>query len=84
MYYTIDQPYRHQVKIQTSEFICFLYSISDIEQTRQIVSEYNHAYPSSTHYCLAYSLGDKRQFKYYSDAGEPSGTAGKTNAQCPA
>ncbi len=44
---------------------------------RDILSEHNKEYANATHNCYAYVIGDKQQIQYYSDAGEPSGTAGK-------
>lgn len=77
MIYTITEPIRYEVKIQRSQFIAFLFPIDTVEQARELLSEHNKEYANATHNCYAYVLGSAQQVQYYSDAGEPSGTAGK-------
>ncbi|MFO7659465.1 MAG: YigZ family protein [Candidatus Cloacimonadaceae bacterium] len=74
---TIDRISSVSVKIQRSEFIAFLYPVKDAEQVKAILSEHNEKYKDATHNCYAYVLGKKQETQYYSDQGEPSGTAGK-------
>jgi uncharacterized YigZ family protein len=74
---TINKSTYESVKIQRSEFIAFLYPVSDTTQIKEILAEHNHKYKDATHNCYAYILGKKQETQYYSDQGEPSGTAGK-------
>ncbi len=64
-------------KISRSRFICFLYPIEDIACVRGLIADHNKEYANATHNCYAYVLGPKQETQYYSDAGEPGGTAGK-------
>ncbi|PKN78641.1 MAG: elongation factor [Candidatus Cloacimonetes bacterium HGW-Cloacimonetes-1] len=77
MIYTLTTTTQYEVKIQRSHFIAFLFPVQTTEQVRDILSEHNKEYGNATHNCYAYVLGSKQQTQYYSDAGEPSGTAGK-------
>jgi uncharacterized YigZ family protein len=74
---TVKQITEASVKIQRSEFIAFLYPVSETSQIREIIAEHNNKYKDATHNCYAYILGKKQETQYYSDQGEPSGTAGK-------
>ncbi len=65
------------VKIQRSEFIATLYPVEDASQVKEILSEHNDKFRDATHNCYAYIIGKKQEKQYYSDQGEPSGTAGK-------
>jgi len=77
MIYTIKDKATSQQKILRSEFLGFLYPSNDIEIARAVISEHQKNYANATHNCFAYIIGGDRQIQYYSDAGEPSGTAGK-------
>ncbi|MDZ4182239.1 MAG: YigZ family protein, partial [Candidatus Cloacimonadaceae bacterium] len=64
-------------KIQRSEFIAWLYPAQNVDQARELIAAHNKAHADATHNCYAYVIGFDRETQYYSDAGEPSGTAGK-------
>ncbi|MEF3694832.1 MAG: YigZ family protein [Candidatus Cloacimonadota bacterium] len=68
---------KHQEKIQRSEFICVLYPVTSSEEIRGALSRHQKEYATATHNCYAYVLGENQSTRYYSDAGEPAGTAGK-------
>jgi len=74
---TIKEAVQAQQKILRSEFLGFLYPVKDTEEARSVISEHQKLYANATHNCFAYIIGDRQQTQYYSDAGEPSGTAGK-------
>jgi uncharacterized YigZ family protein len=74
---TIVTPVQAQIKIQRSEFIAFLHPVADTQQVQDILKEHQILYANATHNCYAYVLGYAQETQYYSDAGEPSGTAGK-------
>lgn len=77
MKYTIKKKVEHRIKIQRSEFIGFLFPVRDMDELQEILREHQQSYADATHNCYAYILGYKGEISYYSDAGEPSGTAGK-------
>lgn len=74
---TISAPQQYQHKILRSEFRCFLFPIASADEARRIISEHNKEYANATHSCFAYLCGFGQETQYYSDAGEPHGTAGK-------
>ncbi len=74
---TINEIASASVKIQRSEFIAFLYPAQNPAEVKSILSNHNNQYKDATHNCYAYILGEKQENQYYSDQGEPSGTAGK-------
>lgn len=61
--------------IKKSKFICFGYFINSKEEAKSIINIIKKQYPDASHICYAYILDDKSY--YYTDGGEPSGTAGK-------
>ncbi|MBW6514966.1 MAG: IMPACT family protein [Candidatus Syntrophosphaera sp.] len=74
---TISRPAEFGQKIKRSVFRCFLFPIAGPEQARELIAAHNREYAGATHNCFAYVCGWEREIQYYSDAGEPSGTAGK-------
>ncbi|MDD3536142.1 MAG: YigZ family protein [Candidatus Cloacimonetes bacterium] len=77
MIYSIEAPAEARIKTQRSEFIAFLYPISDVSEAQELLRNHQLSYANATHNCYAYLLGFAQETQYYSDAGEPSGTAGK-------
>lgn len=77
MKHTIAAKTEHKIKIQRSEFIGFLFPVQSMDEVQEILKEHQQTYADATHNCYAYILGYKGEISYYSDAGEPSGTAGK-------
>jgi len=77
MLYTINEVGKSSMKEQRSEFIAFLYPIDDVNKVKEVFSKHNEQYKDATHNCYAYIIGKKQEWQYYSDQGEPSGTAGK-------
>ena len=47
------------------------------QEARERVREVSRRYADATHHCWAYRVGFPQTTEYYSDAGEPSGTAGR-------
>jgi len=74
---TIKENSSATIKIQRSEFIAHLYPIDEVNQVKEIFSLHSEKYKDATHNCYAYVIGKKQEIQYYSDQGEPSGTAGK-------
>lgn len=77
MKYTIKDDVQHGIKILRSEFIAFLYRVESAEEAQNALRKHQAEYSNATHNCYAYVLGYDAQIQYYSDAGEPGGTAGK-------
>jgi uncharacterized YigZ family protein len=74
---TLSESVTASVKIQHSEFIATLYPVDDVASIKELIARHNNNYKDATHNCYAYIIGKKQETKYYSDQGEPSGTAGK-------
>ncbi len=77
MLYTIGNTASSELKIKRSRFVCILYPLPHSENVKELLNEHNRVYADATHNCYAYIHGLNREITYYSDAGEPSGTAGK-------
>lgn len=77
MPYTIKAPANASIKILRSEFIAFLFPVDDADAVQKILHQHQQDYSDATHNCYAYILGSAFETQYYSDAGEPGGTAGK-------
>lgn len=65
---------KNEITITKSKFITFLMPVNSLDETKNIIKEYNELYKDATHVCYGYIL-DENTFKYYDD-GEPSSTAG--------
>ncbi len=77
MLFTIKDMNTVEQKLSRSRFICTLYPVDDLAKARAAIAEHNKAFCNATHNCYAYVLGGSQEIQYYSDAGEPGGTAGK-------
>lgn len=66
-----------EIRIRRSRFICQLHKVTNIEEAKNYISTVSRQYRDATHNCWAYILGNKADIFHSSDAGEPSGTAGK-------
>lgn len=77
LYHSVSSPSSFQQKIRRSSFECFLFPISSAEEAQEIIGAHNRDHANATHNCFAYICGYERETQYYSDAGEPHGTAGK-------
>ena len=71
---TIEKFSESEYKEKSSRFIAQVFSAENEEKVSAYLGEAKKKYYDATHYCFAYKLqNDKIR---YSDAGEPSGTAG--------
>src|SRR4051812_33732861 len=76
-YYTIERPATTELKERGSKFIAYAYPINSVDDFKNRLNELKKLHPKATHHCFAYRIGtDGNNFRV-SDAGEPSGTAGK-------
>ena len=76
-FFTVTDMRSASLKEQRSEFIAFLYPAETAEQAKKLYPAHCEQHSNATHNCYAYILGSKQELQYYSDQGEPSGTAGK-------
>jgi uncharacterized YigZ family protein len=77
-HFTIAKPASAQTLVKGSRFIAHAEAIVDKESAENFVSKISAQYRDATHNCFAYKIGvgDAAIFRF-SDAGEPSGTAGR-------
>lgn len=61
--------------IKKSKFLCFGFFVKNKDEVKTFINDLKKQYPDASHICYAYILDDNTY--YYTDAGEPSGTAGK-------
>ncbi len=76
-YFTVDEDRSHEIKIQRSRFITAMRHVTTMEDAKAFISEISALHKQANHNCWAYVLGDRGEIFHASDAGEPSGTAGK-------
>lgn len=63
--------------IQRSRFFGIVRCIRNSSDTRNVVSETSGLHRNATHLCYAYRIGFPNAAEFSTDAGEPSGTAGR-------
>jgi uncharacterized YigZ family protein len=77
-YYTIAAESEIEIKIKGSKFIGRAFQCSDETEAENILKNINKKFYDATHNCFAFRVGLGNDSKFrYSDAGEPSGTAGR-------
>jgi uncharacterized YigZ family protein len=77
-YFTIEQSAMAQTIVKGSKFIANAEPVVDKEGAENMVAGISAKFRDATHNCFAYriGIGDAAVFRF-SDAGEPSGTAGR-------
>lgn len=76
-YYTVEQRATAEFKDKGSRFIACLIPFLSASDFKKEMESVKKAFPKATHYCFAYRIGLDGNNYRLSDAGEPSGTAGK-------
>jgi len=66
-----------EYKVKKSRFIAHLRITRTESEAKDIIREISFRFRDASHNCWAYRFGYDPVSEYYSDAGEPSGTAGK-------
>lgn len=66
-----------EITEKRSRFIASVRTVASRVDVQSALKEIMTLYPRATHYCYAYRIGAQAQDEYGSDAGEPSGTAGR-------
>jgi len=72
-----DEYIKEEIKIKRSVFIAHLKHTETIEEAKNFISSISNQYKDANHNCWAYIIGKEGEIFHSSDAGEPSGTAGK-------
>ena len=76
-YFTLEKPSMAEFKERGSKFIAYAYPIETVDDFKKILQNLKKEHPKAVHHCFAYRIGiDGNNFRV-SDAGEPSGTAGR-------
>jgi len=76
-YYTIEKPCVAEFKDRGSKFIAYTFPIATADDFKKHLQQLKKEHPKAAHLCFAYRIGtDGNNFRS-TDAGEPSGTAGK-------
>ncbi len=76
-YNTIETEGIAEFKDRGSKFLAFAYPVKDVDECKERIAFLKKEHPKANHHCFAYRLGlDNNNFRV-SDAGEPSGTAGR-------
>jgi uncharacterized YigZ family protein len=66
-----------EIKIKKSVFISYISDISTEIEIRDTLNQVKVQHKQANHNCYAYRFGFDNITEYYSDDGEPSGTAGR-------
>ena len=60
-----------------SRFIGSVRTVLSADEAAEIIKKFPEIYPKAHHHCWAYRIGTGTALEHCSDAGEPSGTAGR-------
>ena len=60
-----------------SKFLAFAHHVENVDEIKELLSQYRKKYYDARHVCYAYMLGPERLEFRANDDGEPSSTAGK-------
>jgi len=75
---TVAQPCGASILVSGSKFIAWLAPAVMEAEGEVILNDRHRRYPDATHHCWAYRVGRPEPLiERFSDAGEPSGTAGR-------
>ncbi|SYZ74718.1 conserved hypothetical protein [Candidatus Zixiibacteriota bacterium] len=77
-FFTIKTVSEIEIKIKGSKFFGRAFPVKSETESDDALNLLRKKYYDATHHCFAYRIGLGNETKFrYSDAGEPSGTAGK-------
>ncbi|MBO7447740.1 YigZ family protein [bacterium] len=77
-YLTIKESKEAELTEQRSRFLSYISPAKDKEEVEAFLAKIRSMHPQATHVCWAYNVGaPDNPSSYYSDDGEPSGTAGQ-------
>ena len=82
MFKTILENTTAELVEKKSKFIANLFYVEDKKQAEEYIAELKKKYHDARHNCYAYSIfSEDGIINKFSDDGEPSGTAGRTNVK---
>jgi len=74
---TIDTVMQAEYRDRGSKFTAFAFPVGSIDEFKEKLAYLKKEHPKATHHCFAYRIGPDGETFRVSDAGEPSGTAGR-------
>jgi uncharacterized YigZ family protein len=74
---TIEKATTAEFSDRGSRFIAYAFPVHSIDEFKKILQQLKKEQPKASHFCFAYRIGADRQPFRVSDAGEPSGSAGR-------
>jgi uncharacterized YigZ family protein len=77
VHYSVRSKVEYEQKIRRSTFLVTLAPVNNIAAAKEFITAISNHYPTASHNCWAYIVGMQGEIFHASDAGEPSGTAGK-------
>jgi len=75
MFKVLDKNITNSFTIKKSKFLTFGYYVTNKEEIKDIIDGLKKQYPDASHICYGYILDNNTY--YFTDGGEPSGTAGQ-------
>ncbi len=76
-YFTIDHEQTAEIRVKGSRFIGNTCPVNNEQQATEFIHQVSQKFYNATHNCFAYHIGlNPTMISRYSDAGEPTGTAG--------
>ena len=76
-YTSVPAPAQAETRVKGSRFLAVLAPVETPEAALRELESIRKARHDATHHCFAYRIGPGETQERFSDAGEPSGTAGK-------
>jgi len=76
-YSSVAAPVHSETRVRGSRFLAILAPVGTPEAALLALEAIRKTYHDATHHCFAYRIGPAGSQERFSDAGEPSGTAGK-------
>jgi len=74
---TIEKATTAEFSDRGSRFIAYAFPVHSIDEFKRTLQHLKKEQPKASHFCFAYRIGADRQTYRVSDAGEPSGSAGR-------
>jgi uncharacterized YigZ family protein len=76
-YHSIEKAVSAEFSDRGSKFIAYAFPVASAEAFKQCLNDVKKMHPKASHYCFAYRIGHDGNTYRVSDAGEPSGSAGR-------
>jgi uncharacterized YigZ family protein len=76
-YQTIENSTTAEFTDRGSKFIGMAFPVASVQECKAALAEVKKLHPKASHHCFAYRIGNDAMVYRVTDAGEPSGTAGR-------